>query len=164
MTLRLAITLALFLAAGLPACAACKQELAVYSDKAKTATLEFVPHDGEAVTVTNRFRLVAGDKVIEGFVQWSGAPAPRPYGMLTDQCPDGDVTGEELEACTVWQGAIYAVGSDGAVSLLPGQGEDAAQALVLSDLAWSMSQHPAYAETKLSEPPFEAFTLSGCQE
>ncbi|MCB1383405.1 MAG: hypothetical protein KDJ73_10850 [Notoacmeibacter sp.] len=164
MTLRLAITIPLLLASGLPALAACRQELALYADTSKTATLEFVPHDGEAVTVTNRFRLVAGEKVIEGFVQWSGAPAPRPYGMLTDQCPDGDVTGEELEACTVWQGAIYAVGSGGAVGLLPGQGEDAAQSLVLSDLARAMSQHRAYAETKLAEPPFDVFTLSGCQE
>ncbi|MCB1420665.1 MAG: hypothetical protein KDJ74_17320 [Notoacmeibacter sp.] len=164
MTLRLPILLPVLLTTCLPASAACKQELAIYSDKAKTVSLEFRPHDGEAVTVTNRFRLVAGGKLIDGFVQWSGAPAPRPYGMLTDKCPDGDVTGEELEACTVWQGAIYAVGADGTVGLLPAQGEDAAPALVLADLAWSMSQHPAFAETKLAEPPFEAFTLSGCQE
>ena len=147
-----------------PVLAACNQELAVYSDRDKTVSLEFRPHDGEAVTVTNRFRLIAGGKMIDGFAQWSGEPAARAYGMLTEKCPEGDVTGEEIAACTVWHGPVYAVGDDGAVSLLPGQGEPAAPRLLLSDLAWSFSQHPVFAETGLAKPPFEFFQLSGCQE
>lgn len=147
-----------------PVLAACNQELAVYSDPDKTVSLEFRPHDGEAVTVTNRFRLIAGGKMIDGFVQWSGEPAARAYGMLTEKCPQGDVTGEEIAACTVWHGPVYAVADDGSVSLLPGQGEQAAPRLLLSDLAWSFSQHPVFTETGLAKPPFELFQLSGCQE
>ena len=36
--------------------------------------------------------------VLDGIVMW--AKAKRPNGMITYKCPNGDVTGAEMDACT----------------------------------------------------------------
>ena len=48
------------------------------------------------------------------------ADPDRPNGIVMYNCPEGDVTGDDLEACTVWQGLIYGVSAAGQVdNLLP---------------------------------------------
>ena len=146
-----------------PAFAACPIELSVYRDRDGVAEVNFRP-TGEAVAVTNAFRMIVGEAtVFEGFVMWTEEPS-RPYGMVNHNCPEGDVTGAEIEACTVWQGAIYAVDAAGAVSLLPREGEAAPPRLIFADLAAGMQTSPAYAAAGLSTLPFDVFDLSGCQE
>ena len=50
--------------------------------------------------------------VLDGIVMWTDGVS-RPHGSLMYKCPTGDVTGDELAACTVWQGVIYSVGRQG---------------------------------------------------
>lgn len=143
--------------------AACPIELAVYRDRDRVAGIDFRP-TGESAAVTNSFRMnFSGDVVFDGFVMWTDAPA-RSQGFVTHQCPEGDVTGEEIEACTVWRGALYAVGADGTVSTLPREGEPAPARLLFADLAAGMQASPPYEKTGLAGLPFDAFELSGCQE
>ena len=59
------------------------------------------PHDSMAAE--HEFKLRLGSAELQGVVMWSKDP-DRPNGIVMDQCPDGDVTGEELDKCTVWQG------------------------------------------------------------
>ena len=42
--------------------------------------------------------------------------------MIMNNCPEGDVTGDDIAACTVWEGVIYSIGADGKVGSLPEEG------------------------------------------
>lgn len=94
---------------------------------------------------------------------WSDDPA-RPNGLLMFQCPQGDVTGAELEACTLWQGVIYAVDGQGEIGLLPGEGSPAPQSLIFADLGYQLRHAPAFANAGLFTVPWDGFKLSGCQQ
>jgi hypothetical protein len=145
-----------------PALAACPIELSTYRDVENVGSIEFRPTGGNA-TVTNSFRLVVGEVVLDGIVMWSDGVA-RPNGMLSYKCPVGDVTGPELEACTVWQGVIYTSDSSGTIGLLPAEGRDAPQKLIFSDLEHSLRFSPVLAVSSLAKLPWDVFALNGCQE
>ena len=158
--MRLVAALAFFLAAG-TAQAACPIELAIYREDEIGAQIEFLPND--AAFVTNTFKLVAGaDLVLEGHVTWTDH-VHRPIGTITHGCPEGDVTGDEIEACTMWQGVIYAGDDRGNIGLLSAEGDDAPISLILTDLGRQLRVSPLYGGS-LSEVPWDIFTLSGCQE
>jgi hypothetical protein len=144
-----------------PAVAACPIELAVYGDRDDIAGVDFSPATNQA-TVTNAFRMNLGDGVVlDGIVMWSEG-TERPYGTLTYKCPEGDVTGEELAACTVWQGVIYTADDSGTVDLLPRTG-DAPKTLLFPDLGPSLRLSAAHGEGS-SKVPWDVFALKGCQE
>src|SRR5690606_3858176 len=156
-------SLVLMLLASSAAMAACPVDLAIYRDRDGVAELTFRPVTGGAA-VTNRFNMaMRGGPLFEGIVMWREEPA-RSFGTLMFNCPEGDVSGAEIEACTLWEGAIYTVGDDGAVELLPAEGEPAPRSLVLADLAYQMRWAPAFTDAGLFTVPWDVFTLSGCQE
>lgn len=107
--------------------------------------------------------LIGNDTVLDGIVMWS-EDVPRPNGRLMHKCPEGDVTGAEIDACTVWQGVIYAVDGRSKVHLLPVEGREAAEQLLFPDLAWALKNSPALADAGLPPLGSDAFELSGCQE
>lgn len=145
------------------ALAACPIELATYADSDGLAELEFMPTKG-AATVSNTFKLLlGGDVVMDGIVQWT-QEASRPYGMLMYKCPEGDVTGEEMDACTAWQGVVYTANESGTIGLLPAEGAEAPKTLVLSDLAASLRLSKAFGAGGFSKLPSDVFALKGCQE
>ncbi|HRP79599.1 MAG TPA: hypothetical protein PL183_10980 [Aquamicrobium sp.] len=144
------------------ALAACPMELAVYQEPESGATIDFYP--GRTATVTNAFRMVFGNGlVLEGAVMWD-AEAPRSLGLVTYGCPEGDATGAELAACTVWQGAVYSVDGEGRIDQMPPEGADAPQSLLFADLGRAVRQSAAYEAAGLTATPWDAFSLSGCQE
>jgi hypothetical protein len=154
-------SVAAFVAAVSPAVAACPMSLAVYAE-AGGASVEFRP--GESMVATNTFHmLLRNDVALDGFVLWSDEPA-RPYGSLQHNCPEGDVTGEEIAACTAWQGAVYAVEADGKITTLPGESESAPAHLIFADLAAGLLHSSVYGAVGVAGLPWDAFTLSGCQE
>lgn len=147
----------------MPAFAACKQELAVYAEPEARSSLEFRP--SAAPAATNEFKLVFAENgiVLDGLVIWTEGVA-RPFGMLMHKCPEGDVTGEELAACTVWQGVVYAVDAAGKVGLLAAEGSDAAAQLVFPDLGPALRQSSVYGMSGITKMPWDAFAIAGCQE
>jgi hypothetical protein len=155
---------ALALAGADPARAACPQELAVYTDRDKAASLEFRPAPPEAAVRSSAFRVLFAQSgvSVDGIVLWTDE-VPRPFGMLMHDCPEGDVTGEEIAACTVWQGVIYRADADGAVGLLAKEGP-AAERLLLPDFGPSVRHSALYGAGGISILPFDVFDLSGCQE
>lgn len=145
-----------------PALAACPVELAVYGDRDEAAGIDFRPAT-DLASVTNAFRMnLDNGTVLDGHVMWSEG-TERPYGTLTYKCPEGDVTGEELEACTIWQGVIYAADEAGAIALLPKTGA-APQTLIFPDLGPSLRLSGAYGSNGFSRVPWDVFALKGCQE
>jgi len=163
--LKVAVTLAAILLAGhLPAHAACPQELAVYTDRDKVASIEFRPVAPDEAVYTGEFRVLFSQNgiVADGIVMWTER-VPRPTGIVMHDCPEGDVTGEELSACTVWQGVIYAVDEAGEIGLLPRQGPAAAR-LLLPDFGPSVRHSALYGADGISIVPWDVFEMSGCQE
>ncbi len=155
--------LAVSLAAVSPASAACPIELATYADTRGVAELEFTPGTGGA-TVSNSFRLLLdNDVVLDGFVQWLDRE-PRPWGMLMYKCPDGDVTGDDLAACTMWEGVIYTLDEAGNIGLLPEPGKPAPPKLLLPALGPALRLSAAYGSAGFSNAPWDVFALKGCQE
>lgn len=165
MLMRLARTIglgALVASSPLPAFAACPIELAVYREALTGAEIDFRP--GATGIVSNSFRLLAdGDTVLDGIVMWTQEPA-RPLGMVTHKCPEGDLTGDEIAACTVWQGVVYSADASGTIALLPQEGKPAPQTLILADLARGIASSAAFGSGWTAELPWDVFALSGCQE
>jgi hypothetical protein len=138
-------------------------ELSVYGVSEGTAELDFQP-SGTAATVFNRFQMkLEKDIVLDGFVQWSQGVS-RPYGTLTYKCPEGDNTGAEIAACTVWQGVVYAADAAGKVGLLPAEGEDAPATLIFADLGASLLASETLAKLGFTESLSDILLLKGCQE
>lgn len=158
-----ALMSALALLSATPANAACPIELSVYGDRDKAAEIDFRP-TLQSATVTNSFKMVLdNDVVFDGVVMWSQEVA-RPNGMLMFQCPEGDVTGEELDTCTVWQGVIYSVDEQGNIGLLPAERAEAPKKLIFSDLGHSLRTSAAYGPDGFSKVPWDVFEIKGCQE
>ncbi|OQM77171.1 hypothetical protein [Manganibacter manganicus] len=144
-----------------PAFAAGPIELAVYDDRDGVAEIDFTPVD-QSATITNRFRMIFADAVIlDGRVEWSDNAA-RPYGTLTRNCPSGDVTDDELAACTLWSGVVYTADEMGAVGLLPRQGESAPRNLIFSGLGPALAN--GRGDAAPAKTPWDVFFLKGCQE
>ena len=146
-----------------PAYAACPMELAVYGDRDDAAWIDFRP-TGESAVVTNTFKMVL-DKgvVLDGMVMWSEG-VRRPYASLMYQCPEGDVTGEEIAACTLWEGVIYTADADATIGLIPAEGADAPKSLIFPDLGPTLRMSAAYGDDGFSKLPWDVFALKGCQE
>lgn len=154
----------------LSAYAACTQDRAIYSDRDDHYTLAFKPAPEDApVAASNEFTIkqtgAAADQKsafkLDGVVMWTEGVA-RPNGMVMYNCPSGDMTGEELEACTVWQGVIYALKEGADAGLLPNAKEPAAQALLLPDLASSVAAFD-FGQAKPAEPlSWEVFRFKEC--
>ncbi|HEY5817954.1 MAG TPA: hypothetical protein VIU14_06080 [Mesorhizobium sp.] len=138
-------------------------ELSTYADRDHAAEIDFSP-TLEGATVTNSFKMLLDNAIVlDGFVQWTESVA-RGYGTLQYQCPQGDVTGEEYAACTVWQGVIYAASDKGDIELVPAEGQAAPKRLILADLGPSLRASAAFGEAGLPRVPWDVFEMNGCQE
>ncbi|RUU25874.1 hypothetical protein [Mesorhizobium sp. M6A.T.Ce.TU.016.01.1.1] len=143
--------------------AACPIELAVYGDAESAAEIDFRP-TMESAVVTNTFKMVLDNSVVlDGIVMWTEGVA-RPHGSLMYKCPTGDVTGDELAACTVWEGVVYSGDDKGNIALLPAEGVDAPKTLIFPDLGPSLQMLAASGTNGFSKVPWDVFSLKGCQE
>ena len=146
--------------------AECLQSNAVYGDTDNAYRIVFrpLPPDG-AATTTNLFDVITADKrkLMDGFVSWSMGFS-RPTGVMTYKCPAGDKTGDEIAACTVWQGTVYAVYPDGDVDLIPADNEPAAFALLFPNLGRAIHYSNMKQAEKLTVAPWDKFTYIGCTD
>ncbi|MFC3072238.1 hypothetical protein [Shinella pollutisoli] len=161
--MRALIVLAASLAAGTACAAECRQEQAVYADRDGAYELAFEPVGSDAAATSHHFKLtvLAGGTVLDGIVMPGDDPA-RSNGMILHDCPEGDATGEEIAACTVWEGVIYALDGANEAGLLPGEGEAAAGRLLLSGLGPSLRYSRLWDQGKATVVPWDVFTRKGC--
>lgn len=141
---------------------ACTQERAVYADADKLFELRFMPVDSQSASATHRFEITRPGKrpALDGYVM-STEPVARSSGMVFNQCPEGDVTGDDLAKCTVWEGVIYGEAA-GQLNLLPQQGQPAAAEILLSGFGPAFVQSSAWDNAKDRIAPWDVFTLKGC--
>ena len=159
--MRALVTAALLTSMAVPALAACPQELSIYEDTSGNSLTFLPPHDSQAAE--HEFKLRIGPTELQGVVMWSKDP-DRPNGIVMDNCPDGDVTGEELNACTVWQGVIYGLTKDADAPFIGKRGTPNAEALLLPDLSRYLHDHSF--KSPLAGPPKadDVFRMKACQE
>lgn len=152
------------------AMAACPQALAVYGDATGMTEIAFSGPSGEADAMLHRFDLVLAEAgvTMEGVVMLAGGP-DRPWGIVMHKCPEGDATGAEIAACTVWQGPIYAINDKGGVAWLPVPGggqtsQAASESLLLPDFTAALMQSAAFEANQITSLPGDTFRLKACQE
>lgn len=145
---------------------ACPQEGAVYEQAGSSARLIFDPSVRADDGLYHRFEIV----FVENDVRLQGVvlPAeglPRPWGMVMHDCPEGDVTGEEIAACMVWEGVIYSIDDAGGVTYLQGAGVAASPAasILMPDFGNAVTLSSAWSETLVSTAPSDLFELEGCR-
>lgn len=163
------LTAVLSLALSGSATANCFQELAIYKDAAANGELSFTPRkDGEVDPMLARFtiRFPENNVVLDGIIMDAGEPFFRPLGMIMHNCPEGDATGDEIAACTVWQGIVYGVDQEADISYLAATnaGTPAAGTLLFPDLGAAVQMSTAFGAGKLSAPPKDDFKQSACLE
>ena len=143
--------------------AACLQQRAFYGDKDGAYELSFEPVDSDAASSSHRIRVKINNTelVLDGYVMPS-EPVNRSNGILFNNCPEGDVTGADLAACTIWEGFVYASNA-GKIDLLPPQGADAAPEILLAGFGPSLAQSSAWGPKKATVAPWDVFTLKGCR-
>ncbi|MGH6763364.1 MAG: hypothetical protein ACRECW_17460 [Phyllobacterium sp.] len=165
---RLSLLLALTLQGSLAAWAKpeCRQDRAVYADPDGVISLSFKAKQEDVPSVTsNEFTIALKEPAVsmDGVVMWNEGVS-RPNGIVMYQCPGGDVTGADLEACTVWQGVIYSLEDGSNAGLLPTAGEPAAEALLFPDFAAYASAFDFKTDEPLKSVPFEVFRFKDCVE
>lgn len=155
--------LALALVPSLSCAAECKQEHAIYADRDGAYELSFEAVDSEAASSSYRFSMAVKntDVKLEGFVMGS-EPVDRPNGILFHNCPEGDVTGEDLAKCTVWQGVIYA-STSGKIALLPPTGSIAASEILLPGFGPALRDSTAWGARMATVVPWDVLTFKGCK-
>jgi hypothetical protein len=154
---------ALTLAATPAAADTCVQAQAIYADPAGGYELSFEPVGSESAATSNHFKISVGDTgvILDGVVMWSGEPE-RPNGLVMHNCPEGDVTGEELRVCTVWQGVVYTVDKAGQVGFLEVEDAPAAEQILLPDFGPSLRASSAWGKGKAQSDSSDVFRLKGC--
>ncbi|MDA4845587.1 hypothetical protein [Hoeflea poritis] len=137
----------------------CPQALAGYGTTDRRVLLEFAGSADLSFSVI----LEGRDGRFDGFVfpsEEEGGMA----GVILDDCPDGDVTGAELEACTVWQGPVRTVDANGNAGNLPASNGTAAGYLQLEGLAAALDERAPDLTDGLPAKEIDRLTLLACLE
>ena len=74
-----------------------------------------------------------------------------------------DDYGEEIAACTVWGGVIYAL-QGGDAALLPDEADTAAESLLLAGFGASLRYSKLWEDDKASVVPWDVLKRKGCVE
>lgn len=143
----------------------CRQDQATYGDEDNLYRVSFLREDGEQGFVTNRFTIAKKGKkpFLSGWVLWTDEE-PRSEAIVTWNCPGGDITGEELDICTIWKGVAYSVYSDGHVDLIPPGEETASSGILLPGFGPELKKSKAFADENLTKAPWEYFRFAECQD
>ena len=152
-----------FVGAAAFAAVPCTQAKAIYGNEIESYTLTFKPAESDAAATSNTFTLTESKSglTFDGIVIWNQGFS-RPNGILMHHCPEGDVTGEELDACTLWQGVMYDLKGGSDADLLPAESDPAASAILLPDIGRALHYSALKQSGKLALAPFDTFQIKGC--
>jgi len=138
----------------------CLIEKATYREAETGVELVFAAASGENTPVSHGFSTEIGTFKLNGHVMFD-PEIERPIGMLMNNCPEGDVTGATIAACTVWKGIVYGIDeTTGHVDLLPPEGADAPDALLLPGFGPSILS--SAVGKAMNSAPWDVFEFKGC--
>jgi hypothetical protein len=141
----------------------CKQASAVYADHDGAYELRFTPINSDAAVASNQFKLsvLRTALVFDGYVMPSDDPV-RADGLVMFNCPTGDATTADLNACTIWQGTVYGVNANGDIDNLQPEGADAADKVVLAGLGPAIRASAVWGAGKATVAPWDVFAFKEC--
>ncbi|WP_439332349.1 hypothetical protein [Rhizobium grahamii] len=141
----------------------CRQASAVYADRDGAYELRFTPINSEAAAANNRFTLKVLKTSIEldGYVMPSDDPE-RAVGILMFKCPGGDVTGADLDACTIWRGTVYSANTRGEIDNLQPEAAAAADSILLPGLGRAIRQSQIWGNGKATVAPWDVLAFKEC--
>ncbi|MBU0738989.1 MAG: hypothetical protein KJ981_01540 [Alphaproteobacteria bacterium] len=138
----------------------CRIEKATYREAETGVELVFAAASGENTPVSHAFSTEIGTFKLDGHVMFD-PEIERPIGMLMNNCPESDVTGATIAACTVWKGIVYGIDeTTGHVDLLPPEGADAPDALLLPGFGPSILS--SAVGKAMNSAPWDVFEFKGC--
>lgn len=138
----------------------CRIEKATYREAETGVELVFAAASGENTPVSHGFSTEISTFKLNGHVMFD-PEIERPIGMLMNNCPEGDVTGATIAACTVWKGIVYGIDeATGHVDLLPPEGADAPDALLLPGFGPSILS--SAVGKGMNSAPWDVFEFKGC--
>ncbi len=141
--------------------AACPQELSIYEDT-NGNSLTFTPPNATQAA-EHEFTLRIGTAALQGVVMMTNEPQ-RPEAIIMDSCPEGDVTGDELDICTVWQGVVYGLAKDAKAPYLGKRGAPNADAILLPDFSRLVLDHTFKVALAGPAKVDDVFVMKACQE
>jgi hypothetical protein len=143
--------------------AECKQANAVYSDRDGAYELRFTPIASAAAAASNRFtvKVLKTPLTLDGYVMPSEDPA-RSLAMVMFKCPDGDATGADLEACTIWQGMVYGIDAKGSLDNLQPEAGQAADKILFPGIGPAIRASSIWGKGKASVAPWDVLDFKEC--
>lgn len=156
-------TLAWLTLGGLSIAAECPLERGIYTEATSGAVLAFHPKTAEyGIMTSGVFDLTLPnlDHGYTGEITWTAGRNSRPYGFIKQACPEF-ADAEEIEACRVWTGNVYAVGN-GTVSMIEDDEMMAPQAMLFADFGHAILWHQAFLAANPRARVMDLFTLTGC--
>ncbi len=138
----------------------CPQARAIYGADQGAFRLTFRPVTEMASSVTHLFAFADETVTLDGMVMDTEEPV-RTGARIEKNCPEGDVTGEDIRACTGFEGYVYAIGEAGVVGNLPPGDAPAAPRVLFAGLGPALSSSPLAHKLKLA-PASDSFHLTGC--
>jgi hypothetical protein len=145
------------------AAAECKQANAVYADRDGAYELRFSAINSGAAAASNQFKLsvLKTPIVLDGYVMPSEDPV-RANGILMFNCPEGDATGADLNACTIWEGSVYGMDAKGEVDNLQPENSAAADKVVFPGLGPAIRASSLWGSAKATVAPWDVLTFKEC--
>jgi hypothetical protein len=145
------------------AAAECKQANAVYTDRDGAYELRFSAINSGAAAASNQFKLsvLKTPIVLDGYVMPSEDPV-RANGILMFNCPEGDATGADLNACTIWEGSVYGMDAKGEVDNLQPENSAAADKVVFPGLGPAIRASSLWGSGKATVAPWDVLTFKEC--
>lgn len=141
----------------------CAIEKAVFAEADAGTLLTFKPVGSSAAVVSHLFQITSGKLKLDGNVMYD-EESKRPAGMITNNCPEGDATGAELRACTVWTGVPYAVDTaTGHIDILGAQGSQAPDAILMPGFGPSIRHSKLWDKSGLGQVPWDLFEFKECK-
>lgn len=142
--------------------AACPQELAVYAAENGDA-LEFTGNSDAEFNFHQISILLKDGPMLDAYVE-ANFETSAPEMSIQYNCPDGDLTFDDLKSCTVYRNEVFSVSENGERDELPSAGQPAASAILLPDFEKSLWENAAFEGQGPNAKPAETFKLSGCLE
>lgn len=142
----------------------CAIEKAVFVEADAGTALSFKPVDSDAAVVSDLFTIAGGKLKLDGHVLYD-EEARRPAGTVMNNCPEGDATGEELRACTVWTGIPYVLDkATGHIDVLGTEGGEAPDAILLPGFGPAIRHSGLWEKSGLKDVPWDLYEFKECKE
>lgn len=139
----------------------CTLQKAVYASEAGGYTLRFKPFVSDAAAISHLFTLERDSQSLDGLVMTADEP-PHSVARVMKGCPDGDVTGADIAACTGFEGYGFAISATGGVSNLAPATDPAPPTLLFAGLGPSLLVSPLGQTLKITVAPSDVFTFKEC--